>query len=282
MKQSNQNFWKPYIANLQIKLSYAAYTKVSNAWEESNTRPIFNKMYYIIEGEGFVTIQGKTYYPRPGEIYVLPADVTLSYGTISANTFGKYWCHFAAKIGESNLFQILDTPAFIKPDHPLKWKSRFEQLIEHSNSDSLTSGIHVNAILLEIIAAYIESCDKIKFNLNATPAFEKMNTVLQYIETHLKDSLTVEDLAQIAHFHPNYFIQLFKNFTGYSPIQYIIRARLEKAKQLLMMRELNVSAIADSVGLELSYFSRIFREHNGFSPTAYRDMVPNPDNQPSK
>jgi AraC family transcriptional regulator, arabinose operon regulatory protein len=101
-----------------------------------------------------------------------------------------------------------------------------------------------------------------------------MNAVLQYIEAHLTDNLTVEELAQIAHFHPNYFIQLFKNFTGNSPIQYINRVRLEKAKHLLTMTELNVSAIADAVGLELSYFSRMFREHNGVSPTAYREFVP--------
>jgi AraC family transcriptional regulator of arabinose operon len=274
MKHSDKAFWKQYIANLQVDLAHAAYTKVPRTWEELDFTPIVNKMYFIREGEGVLKIRGQTFYPKPNELYLLPADVVQSYGTINDNTFGKYWCHFTAKIGELNLFQALETSLFITIDQPEQWKAKFVRLIDYSHSDKLTSRIHTNSILLELIADYIENCDKVKFNLKATPAFEKMNAVLQHIEAHLTDNLTVEELAQIAHFHPNYFIQLFKNFTGNSPIQYINRARLEKAKHLLTMTELNVSAIADTVGLELSYFSRMFRDHNGVSPTAYREFVP--------
>jgi AraC family transcriptional regulator of arabinose operon len=274
MKHSDKTFWKQYIANLQVDLAHAAYTKVVRSWEDFDYTPTINKMYYIVEGEGFLTVQGQTYYPKPNELYLLPADVIQSYGTINDDTFGKYWCHFTAKIGELNLFQVLETSPFIRIEQPEQWKNKFERLIDYAYSDKLTSRIHTNSVLLEIIADYIEASDKVKFNLKATPAFEKMNVVLQYIEAHLTDNLTVEELAQIAHFHPNYFIQLFKNFTGNSPIQYINRARLEKAKNLLTMTELNVSAIADAVGLEFSYFSRMFRDHNGVSPTVYREFVP--------
>jgi AraC family transcriptional regulator of arabinose operon len=274
MKHSDKAFWKQYIANLQVDLAHAAYTKVPRTWEELDFTPIVNKMYFIREGEGVLKIRGQTFYPKPNELYLLPADVIQSYGTINDNTFGKYWCHFTAKIGELNLFQALETSPFITIDQPEQWKAKFVRLIDYSHSDKLTSRIHTNSILLELVADYIENCDKVKFNLKATPAFEKMNAVLQHIEAHLTENLTVEELAQIAHFHPNYFIQLFKNFTGNSPIQYINRARLEKAKHLLTMTELNVSAIADAVGLELSYFSRMFRDHNGISPTAYREFVP--------
>jgi AraC family transcriptional regulator of arabinose operon len=274
MKHSDKAFWKQYIANLQVDLTYARYTKVNSEWTDIDYTPTTNKFYFIREGEGFLTIRGETFYPKPNELYLMPADVIQSYGTINDNTFGKYWCHFSAKIGELNLFQALETSPFIRIDQPDVWNDKFERLMGYSNSDKLTSRIHTNAMLLEIIGDYIEQCDKVKFNLKATPAFEKMNVVLQYIEAHLTDNLTVEELAQIAHFHPNYFIQLFKNFTGNSPIQYINRARLDKAKHLLTMTELNVSAIADAVGLEFSYFSRMFRDHNGVSPTAYREFIP--------
>jgi AraC-like DNA-binding protein len=274
MKHSDKSFWKQYIANLQVDLSYAAYTKVERSWEDIDYTPILNKFYYIVEGEGFLRIRGETFYPKPHELYLLPADCIQSYGTINDNTFGKYWCHFAAKIGEIHLFEVLETPSFIRIDQPARWIDKFERLVDNSFSDKLTSRLQTNAILLELIADYIEHCDKVKFNLKATPAFEKMNVVLQHIDSHLTDNLTVEELAQIAHFHPNYFIKIFKNFMGNSPIQYINRRRLDKAKHLLTMTELNVSAIADAVGLELSYFSRMFREHNGVSPTAYRESVP--------
>ncbi|MEH7414467.1 helix-turn-helix transcriptional regulator, partial [Neobacillus drentensis] len=86
-------------------------------------------------------------------------------------------------------------------------------------------------------------------------------------------NITVEDLAKITNFHPNYFISIFKDFTGHSPIQYINRRRIEKAKEMLVISELTISTISDSLGLELSYFSRMFKELTGLSPRAYRGLA---------
>ena len=52
--------------------------------------------------------------------------------------------------------------------------------------------------------------------------------------------VSIETLAQLAHYHPNYFINAFKQFTGYSPVQYMNHLRSEKAKDLLLTTELNV------------------------------------------
>ena len=99
-----------------------------------------------------------------------------------------------------------------------------------------------------------------------------MTAVLQYIEEHLAESLTLEQMAQIAHFHPNYFIRIFKQSTGLSPIQYVNRLRIEKAKHYLTFTPMSVSDIADKLGLEISYFSRMFKDHSGFSPSEYREF----------
>ncbi len=274
MDANQRTFWKKYIANVQLDLSIAAYTKVPVSWNEYDYIPDFNKMYYIVEGEGYLKVGEREFYPQPGELYLLPAGVIQSYGTISPNTFGKYWCHFTAKIGDLHLFQIVKTPARVKIAGDTDLKGKFEQLIHHLHSDEFTSEFRVKSILLEIIALFIERCERIQLNMAAASSFEKMSTVLKYIEERLSDNITVDELAQIAHFHPNYFIHVFKGFTGYSPIQYVNRTRLEKAKHLLAFSNCSVSAIADAVGMDLPYFSRTFKEYTGFSPTAYRELVP--------
>jgi AraC-like DNA-binding protein len=266
-------FWKKYIAGAQLDLSIAAYTKVPKSWKDHDYIPDFNKLYFITEGEGYVKVGEQELYPQPGDMVLLPAGELQSYGTISDNTFGKYWCHFKAKIGNLHLFQVVKTGCIVRIDDVDSLKREFERLIRYSRSGELTSGFRVNAILLEIIAQFIDGCEAARMNTTVTSSVEKMSEVLKYIEGHLDSDMTVEDLAQIAHFHPNYFIRLFKNFTGHSPIQYINRMRLEKAKHLLTLTEWNVSLIADAVGMELYYFSRIFKEYTGFSPTAYREMV---------
>ncbi|KKI89426.1 hypothetical protein WQ54_26530 [Bacillus sp. SA1-12] len=271
MKNQAETFLGKNLANVQLDVSIAAYTKVPETWRDENYTTDFNKLYYIMEGEGFVKVNNETFYPKAGELYLLPSGSVQSYGTINANTFGKYWCHFTAKIGDFHLFQLMKTPVFIRPDES-ELEEKFKQLITHMHSDSLSSTFRVHSILLEIIAVFIEKSPAIHFKLNASPSFDKMDTILTYIEEHLDENLSVEALAQIANFHPNYFITVFKNFTGSSPIQYINRRKIEKAKELLAVSEQTVSSISDSVGMELSYFSRAFKELTGLSPTSFREL----------
>ncbi|TCN21151.1 AraC-like DNA-binding protein [Mesobacillus foraminis] len=269
----NRTFWGKYLTNTQLDLSIASYTKVPLTWGEDSYIPEFNKLYFIMEGEGFVRVNDKTYYPKPGELYLLPSGTVQAYGTISGNTFGKYWCHFTSKLNDSQLFDLIKTPVFLKTHNQEQLKSKFEQLIFYSEKEDISSGFRVHAILLDFIAEFIEKSGTVNLNTRTVPSYDKMDDIVQYIEENLDAPLCVDDLASIANFHPNYFISVFKKYTGLSPIQFINRQRMERAKHLLITTDYSVSTIAESLGFDLSYFSRMFRVHIGFSPTNYRDMV---------
>ncbi|MBD0380108.1 AraC family transcriptional regulator [Paenibacillus sedimenti] len=273
---SNQ-YQNQYLANVQLDLSIAAYTKVPLSWHDYDYTPNFNKMYYIMEGEGYLKIGSQEYSPKPGELYILPAGVLQSYGTVSENTLGKYWCHFTSKLVDLQLFDLVNPSSYVVTVKDAKeMKGHFERLIDYAHRDDLTSGLRIRSILLEIISTFIELCDHTRFNMKTSSTFDKMSAVLQYIEDNASHHMTVEELAAIAHFQPNYFIHVFKNFTGLSPIQYINKHRLEKAVHLLTFTNLSISSIADSIGLELAYFSRMFKEHSGYAPSTYRELMLNP------
>ncbi len=216
----------------------------------------------------------EAHFSRPGQLFLLPAGQVQSYGTSGGDTFGKYWCHFTAKTGDLPLFQLLDIPLFIEVEQPERLQETFRQLIHWHREDSLSAGLRVNALLLELLATYLDTAGNVRFSTGASASLDKINQVLRYIDEHLSEHLSLEELSQVAHFHPNYFIRVFKNTTGVSPIQYVNRRRMEKAKQLLSFSPLNVSEIADSLGLEMPYFSRMFKDHTGFSPSQFRDMYP--------
>ncbi|RTE03047.1 helix-turn-helix domain-containing protein [Paenibacillus whitsoniae] len=274
MNAYQQIFWKKYIAQAKLDVIYASYTKVSRSWNDENPACPFNRLYMIMEGEGFVRIGEQVFYPKPGELYLLPAGSDQAYGTISDDTFGKFWCHFSAKIGDLDLFQILHVSPFIKVNALEMFKEKFERLISWSKDSAMTSELRLHAALLDLIADYIEQSPSMKLSIGGTPTFEKMNNVLDYMAAHLSEQVSIEELAQITHYHPNYFINAFKQFTGYSPIHYMNHLRAEKAKELLLTTELSVSQIAESFGMELSYFSRMFKEHTGFKPTGFRELRP--------
>lgn len=267
-----KSFWKSYLTGLKLHVTIAKYTKVPITWNDDDYTPDVNKFYYIQEGEGYIKVGNRKYYPKPVDLCMLPADVIQSYGTLNSNTFGKYWCHFTAKLDNFNLFHVLETPTIITvSDHPA-FKDKFDQLIHYHESDEWTAELHVQATFLEILAMYLEQSGQVQINTPATSSFEKMNVLFTYIEEHLAENITVNTLAQLVHFHPNYFIRMFKNATGLSPIQYVNRKRMDKARQLLSFTSLSVSAVAESLGMDATYFSRLFKEYTALSPSEYRDI----------
>jgi len=275
MADDPRAYWNRYLANAHIDVSFAAYTKVPSAWELRDEVPAFNRMYYFVDGEGFIRLDGTTYAPKPGELYILPAGLRTSFGTEPHRTFEKHWCHFTAKVaGDLNLFDVFRAPVCVKPRDPAAVEAAFRKMYGHFPADGLTAAFRIRSALLDLLAVFLEGADGVRFQAKTSSTFGKMNTVLAYIEERIGEHMTVEELAGLAHFQRNYFIQVFKDFTGYSPIQYINRARMDKACQLLAFTGMSVSSVAEAVGLEFSYFSRMFKEYTGYTPSSYRELMP--------
>ncbi len=102
------------------------------------------------------------------------------------------------------------------------------------------------------------------------PAY-KLRRVTDHLEAHLAEEITVARLAREAGLSEFHFSRRFKQTTGFSPFQYLLRLRLARARQLL--RETDLSII--EVGLESgfpnpSYFARLFRREVGVTPSGYR------------
>lgn len=98
-----------------------------------------------------------------------------------------------------------------------------------------------------------------------------MRPVLLYIRDHLHKTITLEDLAEAAHLEKAYFSRKFKAVSGYSPMEYLRRIRLTKAKELLRYSDMTVTQIAEALGFQsLHHFSKVFHQFVGVSPMAYK------------
>jgi AraC family transcriptional regulator len=105
------------------------------------------------------------------------------------------------------------------------------------------------------------------------PIYEgRVNAVIDHIEAHLGDELTVEGLAQVAHFSPYHFHRVFSAMTGETLGGFIARVRLEHAaSRLVAQPDRPVTDIALECGFaSASAFSRAFREAYATTPTGWR------------
>ncbi len=102
-------------------------------------------------------------------------------------------------------------------------------------------------------------------------AVSRVSRVLDYIDAHLGDRLSLEAIADIACLSPFHFTRCFKYTVGSSLHQYVIRRRIQRAKELIALSRLSLAEIAISVGFDsqAALTSRFTREI-GIAPGAYR------------
>jgi len=108
--------------------------------------------------------------------------------------------------------------------------------------------------------------------MNRAEYLARIQRVLDHIEAHLSDELSVDSLALVGCFSPYHFHRVFGAVVGEPLITFVTRLRLEKAAQLLCLdRRRSVSEICTAVGIpDSAVFARAFRRQFGMSASAWR------------
>ncbi|MGO4269706.1 AraC family transcriptional regulator [Paenibacillus sp. TAF58] len=271
--QINNHLLYHKLSDLRVKLVYAKLSVCSHDWKQLNFIPEYNKFYYICEGDGWIELDGKLYQPQSGQLFFAPATVLQSFSVTDGPPFTMYWCHFTSNIGLNQLFRSIGLPNIITVEDNTRLLNCFRQLIDNRSPHGLTSTLKVQSALLDILAFYIdntmiETNDDVRFS-----SINRLVDTIKYIDANLNKEMTIHELSQTAHFHPNYFIRFFKTHLGVPPMRYIYDRRLEKAKELLLCFSLSIHEIAEMTGFNnASHFSTSFKKHVGVSPSEFRHL----------
>ncbi|HJG86206.1 AraC family transcriptional regulator [Pseudoflavonifractor capillosus] len=106
---------------------------------------------------------------------------------------------------------------------------------------------------------------------SGTRTSKECAAVRRYIDSHFKESLSLDVLAEVAHVNKYYLVHTFSKEYGISPINYLISRRIAESKQLLSDTDHSLSQISHMLGFSSpSYFSQSFRKLEGISPMEYR------------
>lgn len=100
-----------------------------------------------------------------------------------------------------------------------------------------------------------------------------LNKTIDYINTHLHETLTIKDIAAVSCISSFHFHRIFKAYIGESIGAYISRLRLERAAQKLQRTELRLIEIAERTGYQSQHsLSKAFKQHFGISPSAFKNV----------
>lgn len=101
-----------------------------------------------------------------------------------------------------------------------------------------------------------------------------LSRVTEYMREHLKENLTLSQIAREAGLSESYLNAIFKERVQSAPMDYYINLKMEQACCLLACSDLRIYQIAQSLGYDNQYyFSRAFKKVLGMSPKAYKDRL---------
>ncbi|CAN5420133.1 N/A [soil metagenome] len=102
----------------------------------------------------------------------------------------------------------------------------------------------------------------------------RIDRAIRHIAANIAEPPTAAELAEIAGLSPSHFTRVFREHTGYTPMDYLRHERIKTARVLLAGVDLSIKEIAARCGFEDQYhFSKTFRQIDGLSPSDYRDAA---------
>jgi AraC family transcriptional regulator of arabinose operon len=230
-----------------------------------------NILIYCTKGEGYVIIDQKKTRIRSNTMLIIPKNTPHIYGSNDENPWDIYWIHFS---GESDDHLIQNNSTITLIDVPLSTMP-FLKVLFDDMFDALSTGPDISNI---IYACYSLSYFLAKVLFMPNNKYEARDKKTKYVENsidfmknNIDKRLTLNDLTIYNNLSKTQLIDIFKEKTGYSPIDYFLRLKIQKACFNLDFTEMTISEIAEKIGYsDQYYFSRLFKKIMGMAPSDYR------------
>ncbi len=219
---------------------------------------------YVTKGSLSLIVGAKDYTIHENEIAVVD---TRKYHIYASNELTEmYWIGFDGCSSEALVTEICRYGHVYVPINLTRTYDIIREILNGYRNqaplcEELTSS-YIHLILSDILM-------RTKMKKNARDSI--ISEIMNYIQIHYQESLTLTGLADIACLNPSYFSTKFKEETGISPKEYLLNTRLNAAKILLSDTGLTIRQVAVSTGFQNdAYFSYYFRKKLGVSPSEYR------------
>jgi AraC family transcriptional regulator len=159
-------------------------------------------------------------------------------------------------------------PRFDKPD-PLIYQiaSALKNILQANPLDSkLYAESMTTALVAHLLQHYSAEKPAIEDFRGGIPKY-KLQQAIDYIVAHLAEDISLEAIASVVSMSQYHFARLFKQATGFSPYQYALKCRVDRAKELLLQGKLSITDVALEVGFSSqSHFTQSFKKMLGMTP----------------
>ena len=231
-------------------------------------------LIYCVMGGGWCKSPAGELAVGPGELLVVPPGVPHKYGADERRPWTIHWVHAKGRLLAPFLHELgaVSQPSVVFIGKDPQTVALFEEVLEIAERGyAFAQLLQAGQALSHLFAVLVRRARETHREADDTE--QRVAQSIEYLKSHLQTNVDVRTLAKLAGLSPSHYSALFKNRTGYAPIDYLTRQRMHRACQLLDTTNHSVKSIAALVGYkDQLYFSRVFRAINDVSPSEYRQL----------
>ena len=226
-----------------------------------NCSIVTNDRVFSVKKGALVFIAADTYH------YTMPEN-PISYDRSKFGISPILFKNILELTNRSNAFKTFSDKAIVCAQIPEKEQPLIESIFKEANQN-------INSTDYKLILTY--SILRIMFFLNkymveSTTAIEGfMGNAFNYINQNIATNICIDDICASINLSKYHFCRKFKEHTGLTVMDYILKTRIILAKIELAKTKLSITEISENLGFSsISYFSRAFKKESGVTPLQYR------------
>lgn len=239
-----------------------------------HAHPDWTEVLLIEEGSAKFRIGDGTYDVQSGDLLIFNSGVV--HDELSDTPFGS--CCIA--VGGLRLPGLREN-ALVADGAPVVYpvgeeladlRALYDMMYRYLTADRVDCEAFCHRLMLALLDRVLTISGSVSLRLPDNPEPSALGKQVQdYIDQHFSEPLTLQDLGKALHASPYYLAHVFKEMSGYSPMQYLLRRRIGEAQNLLISTDLPIARISELVGYETqNYFTLQFSKHVGMPPREFR------------
>ena len=230
-----------------------------------------NILIYCTEGKGWVHLPHGHFEIHPNEFFVIPQDTPHTYAADQQSPWTIYWAHFRGSLAMDFSFMLLKHgDSFVKYSPFVQERIRiFESICTALEAGYSLDNLTFSNLSFSYFLTVLSYTDKFA----SSECMEKdcVDKSIEFMQNHLNVPLTLKETADAVHLSESHYATIFRKKTGYSPMVFFNRLKVQRACQYLKSSTLRINEIAYKIGIQDPfYFSRMFAKTIGISPAEYR------------
>ena len=264
--------------NQAIKILYVSRAENETAIVPTSFHAHENnlELQYIFGGRASIAIGNHVYKVRKGDVIVYNAGVLHDECPDAEVGVSFYNCgvknFHVEDLPENHLLPEDVSPVLHTGEMSACVENIFRELVEQISLKK-TSGATVCSHLLNALLIILTEQILHEKNLRGGKFDNSFLRCKEFIDANFTETITIEQLSQIANMSISGFSHSFKKTLGIAPLQYLTRLRIGLAQKMLISTDKSIADVATEVGYDnISHFNNQFKKFVGTSPQNYRKL----------